>query len=35
MKYVLLVTDGATDFPIPDLDGRTPMEVAKTPNRVG
>jgi 2,3-bisphosphoglycerate-independent phosphoglycerate mutase len=32
MKYVLLVTDGATDFPIPELDGRTPLEVAKTPN---
>ncbi|MBW3622873.1 MAG: phosphoglycerate mutase, partial [Armatimonadetes bacterium] len=32
MKYLLLITDGATDFPIPDLDGRTPLEVARTPN---
>jgi 2,3-bisphosphoglycerate-independent phosphoglycerate mutase len=32
MKYILLVMDGATDEPIPDLDGRTPLEAAKTPN---
>jgi 2,3-bisphosphoglycerate-independent phosphoglycerate mutase len=32
MKYVLLIMDGATDLPLPELDGRTPLEVAKTPN---
>ena len=32
MKYLLLVPDGAADEPIDELDGRTPLEVAKTPN---
>ncbi|MBC8140078.1 MAG: cofactor-independent phosphoglycerate mutase [Armatimonadetes bacterium] len=32
MKYVFLLTDGAADDPLPDLDGRTPMEAARTPN---
>ena len=31
-KYVLLVGDGMADYPITELDGRTPLEVAKTPN---
>jgi 2,3-bisphosphoglycerate-independent phosphoglycerate mutase len=31
MKYVLLVPDGAADEPMADLDGRTPLEVARTP----
>lgn len=31
MKYVLLVPDGAADDPIPDLDGKTPLQVARTP----
>ena len=32
MKYVLIVPDGMADDPIDELDGRTPMMVAKTPN---
>lgn len=32
MKYILLVPDGAADEPIDELDGKTPLEVAKTPN---
>lgn len=32
MKYLLLVPDGAADLPVPELDGKTPLEVAKTPN---
>jgi len=32
MKYALCVGDGMADFPIPELDGRTPLEYAVTPN---
>jgi 2,3-bisphosphoglycerate-independent phosphoglycerate mutase len=32
MKYVLLVPDGAADDPIPDLDGKTPLQAARTPH---
>ena len=32
MKYILLVPDGAADEPNSELDGKTPLEVAKTPN---
>jgi 2,3-bisphosphoglycerate-independent phosphoglycerate mutase len=31
MKHILLVPDGAADEPVPELDGRTPLQVAKTP----
>ncbi len=31
MKYILLVPDGAADEPHPDLNGKTPLEVARTP----
>lgn len=31
MKYILLVPDGAADEPITELDGKTPLEVARTP----
>ena len=31
MKYILLVPDGAADEPMSDLDGKTPLEVARTP----
>src|SRR5579871_239831 len=31
MKYILLVPDGAADDPLSDLDGKTPLEVARTP----
>ncbi|MDY7108879.1 MAG: cofactor-independent phosphoglycerate mutase [Planctomycetota bacterium] len=32
MKYVIVIPDGAADFPLTDLDGRTPLEAANTPN---
>ncbi len=32
MKYVLLVPDGAADYPSDELDGQTPLEAADTPN---
>ena len=32
MKTILLVCDGMGDYPIEQLGGRTPLEVAKTPN---
>lgn len=31
MKSLVLLGDGMADFPIPELDGRTPLEAAKTP----
>ena len=32
MKYIILVGDGMADYPIAELDNRTPLEVARTPN---
>lgn len=32
MKYIVLVGDGMVDRPIEELDGKTPLEVARTPN---
>ena len=32
MKYVVVLADGMADLPISDLDGKTPMEYADTPN---
>ena len=32
MKYAILVGDGMSDYPIPELDKKTPLEVAKIPN---
>jgi 2,3-bisphosphoglycerate-independent phosphoglycerate mutase len=32
MKYAILLPDGATDEPLPELGGRTPLEAARTPN---
>ncbi len=32
MKYIVLVGDGMADYPIKELDNRTPLEVARTPN---
>ena len=32
MKYVLVVPDGASDWPVPELGGKTPLEVSRTPN---
>lgn len=31
MKYVVFVPDGCADEPLPELDGRTPLEVARMP----
>lgn len=31
MKFVVLVGDGMADFPIPELDGMTPLDAARTP----
>jgi len=32
MKYAVVLPDGAADEPVPELDGRTPLEAAHTPN---
>lgn len=32
MKYIILLGDGMADWPLPQYDGRTPLEVAHTPN---
>ena len=31
-KYVILVGDGMADYPLLELGGKTPLEVAHTPN---
>ena len=32
MKYVILLGDGMADYPLEELDGKTPLEYARTPN---
>jgi len=32
MKYLLVVGDGMADYPVPKLDGKTPLQVARKPN---
>ena len=32
MKYAIILMDGMADYPVPELAGKTPMEVAKKPN---
>ncbi|MFC1805316.1 phosphoglycerate mutase, partial [Candidatus Omnitrophota bacterium] len=32
MKYIVLVGDGMADYPLQELDQRTPLEVARTSN---
>ncbi|MCW4009884.1 MAG: cofactor-independent phosphoglycerate mutase [Candidatus Bathyarchaeota archaeon] len=32
MKYLLVVGDGMADYPVPELDGKTPLQVAYKPN---
>ncbi|MBU4140303.1 MAG: cofactor-independent phosphoglycerate mutase [Candidatus Omnitrophica bacterium] len=32
MKYIVLVGDGMADYPLEELQGKTPLEAAKTPN---
>ena len=31
-KYILLVGDGMGDYPLSELDGKTPLEAARIPN---
>jgi 2,3-bisphosphoglycerate-independent phosphoglycerate mutase len=31
-KYIVLVGDGMADYPLKELDGKTPLEAANTPN---
>lgn len=32
MKYIVVLGDGMADQPLEELDGRTPLEYAATPN---
>ncbi|MEM2933716.1 MAG: cofactor-independent phosphoglycerate mutase [Methanocellales archaeon] len=32
MKYAIIIGDGMADYPIKELNGKTPLEVASTPN---
>lgn len=32
MKYILILADGASDYPIDELGGKTPLQAAHTPN---
>jgi len=32
MKYIVILSDGMGDYPIAELDGKTPLQAAKTPN---
>lgn len=32
MKYILVVGDGMADYPVPELGGKTPLQVAYKPN---
>ncbi len=32
MKYVILIMDGASGYPIPEREGKTSLELAQTPN---
>jgi 2,3-bisphosphoglycerate-independent phosphoglycerate mutase len=32
VKYAIIIPDGASDEPLPELGGRTPLEAAHTPN---
>ncbi|MBM3237358.1 hypothetical protein FJZ31_13780 [Candidatus Poribacteria bacterium] len=32
MKYIVIVGDGMADYNLPELNNRTPLEVAYTPN---
>ena len=31
MKYVIFLGDGMADYPVPELDGKTPLMAAKKP----
>ena len=31
MKYVIVIEDGASDYPIDEIDGKTPLKIAEKP----
>ena len=31
MKYVIVIEDGAADYPLKEIDGKTPLKVANKP----
>ena len=31
MKYVIVIEDGASDYPIEEIDGKTPLKIANKP----
>ena len=32
MKYIVIIGDGMSDYPLDELDGKTPLEYANIPN---
>jgi 2,3-bisphosphoglycerate-independent phosphoglycerate mutase len=32
MKYCIVIADGAADYPVAELGGKTPLQVAEKPN---
>ncbi|MCX8034611.1 MAG: cofactor-independent phosphoglycerate mutase [Thermodesulfovibrio sp.] len=32
MKYIVIIPDGAADYPLEELNGKTPLQIAHTPN---
>ena len=32
MKYIILLGDGMSDYPLTELGGKTPLQAARTPN---
>lgn len=32
LKYLVVLADGMADYPVPELNGRTPLQVSKKPN---
>ena len=32
MKYIVLLGDGMSDYPLEELNGKTPLMVSRTPN---
>ncbi|MBW2561663.1 MAG: phosphoglycerate mutase, partial [Deltaproteobacteria bacterium] len=32
MKYIVLLGDGMADYPLPELQGKTPLQAAHTPH---
>lgn len=34
MKYVVILGDGMADYPMPELDNKTPLQYAKNPQLI-